>query len=87
MRGLTTMRRISSAQALKTALDELQDLLLTDKPALKPSRSSGAASNTKSKSTTSSDPYNRAKYHVYAGDRKAAFLGLYAYCFNLAKPE
>lgn len=83
------MHRISSIPGLTLALNEIQDLVLTENPPL-PQTSSSAAQPGKSKKAlvrSSTDLYNRAKYYQYAADRKAAFANLYGFCFTLAKPE
>ncbi|KAK7055007.1 hypothetical protein VNI00_003470 [Paramarasmius palmivorus] len=64
--------RVSSLPALRTALSELEDLLILDKPVVKQSKT---------------EPYNRASYWQYSKDRKATFHELYNFCFALAKSE
>ncbi|CAL1703471.1 unnamed protein product [Somion occarium] len=74
--------RISSVDVFSVALRELEDMLLLDKPALKP-----ALAPIGSKKTAMPEPYNRARYYRYAQDKKKAYNELYLFCFMLAKPE
>jgi len=79
--------QISSLYALAIAIRDLESLLLLDKPPLNrpPSYPSiGKKSSGKIKEKEK-EPYNRDQYWVYAGDKKAAFLKLYGFCFALAK--
>ncbi|KAH9934960.1 Cullin binding-domain-containing protein [Fomitopsis serialis] len=83
----TTDLRISSLPALSAALHDLEDLLLLNKPALRPSAQVPAPAKKKpTASSAPSDPYNRSRYYGYASDTKKAFNELYAFCFALAKP-
>ncbi|KAJ8093032.1 hypothetical protein PM082_020513 [Marasmius tenuissimus] len=68
----TSDLKISSPQVLRQALTDLEDLLIVDKPPLKPSKN---------------EPYNRTLYWTYAKDKKAAFHQFYTFCFTLAKSE
>ncbi|OCH85216.1 DUF298-domain-containing protein [Obba rivulosa] len=71
-------------QMLSLALHELEDLLLMNKPPVKPSDGTSAASKKKSAVPVAS--YNRTKYFKYATSVDKAFLELYMFCFALAKP-
>ncbi|KAI3610803.1 dcn1-like protein 4 [Moniliophthora roreri] len=71
VKGTTTLK-VSSLPAIHSALSELEDLLIFDKPAVKPSKN---------------EPYNRASYWQYAKDKKSAFHEVYNFCFSLAKAE
>lgn len=74
--------RIASLPALSAALHDLEDLLLLDKPPLKPP-SAAAAAPGKKKPTP--EPYNRARYYRYAAEKSKSFNELYMFCFTLAK--
>lgn len=63
--------RVSSPQTLSTALTDLSDLLIRDKPPVKKSKT---------------DSYDRTRYWTYASDPKSAFHKFYTYCFVLVKP-
>ncbi|KAF7777600.1 hypothetical protein Agabi119p4_3672 [Agaricus bisporus var. burnettii] len=63
--------RVSSPQTLFTALTDLSDLLIRDKPPVKKSKT---------------DSYDRTRYWTYASDPKSAFHKFYTYCFVLVKP-
>lgn len=81
--------RIASVAALHVALEEMQDLVMTNKPAAKPTQAivpPGKGKRASGKAGTG-EPYNRARYHQAAADRRAAFAQLYNFCFVLAKPE
>ncbi|KZT70207.1 DUF298-domain-containing protein [Daedalea quercina L-15889] len=78
----TSELRISNVKTLSTALHDLEDLLLLDKPALRPT----ASAPTKKPATGSCDPYNRSRYYGYATNTTKFFNELYAFCFTLAKP-
>lgn len=88
---LMIVHRISSLPLLQLALQELDDLLIADKPIIL-SKSAANGSWPKLRQTpnvklVTSDPYQRRHYYGYASDKKAAFGKLYAFCFALAKPE
>lgn len=72
--------RISCLPALATALRDLEDLLITDKPPLTP------PTNTAAKKNATPEPYNRARYYAYAANKTETFKDLYKFCFALAKP-
>ncbi|KAI0086212.1 Cullin binding-domain-containing protein [Irpex rosettiformis] len=76
----TSMLQISSLPSLATALHDLEDFLILNKPALKPPV---AAQAQKKKSL---EPYNRAKYYQYAQNKSKAFNEFYLFCFMLVKP-
>ncbi|KAL4253969.1 Defective in cullin neddylation protein [Abortiporus biennis] len=80
----TSELRISSVSSLAVALHDLEDLLLLDKPALKPPTTT--TSGTKKSTSSSAEPYNRSRYFKYASDKKKSFGELYTFCFMLAKP-
>lgn len=71
MKGTGNLRT-ASPQVLRLALSDLEDLLILDKPPLKPSKN---------------ELYNRTAYWAYARDTKHSFHEFYAFCFNLAKAE
>ncbi|KAG7086507.1 hypothetical protein E1B28_002460 [Marasmius oreades] len=68
----TANLKISSLQILRLALSDLEDLLVMDKPPLKPLKN---------------ESYNRTSYWTYAKDKRHAFHQFYSFCFNLAKAE
>ncbi|KAL0577369.1 hypothetical protein V5O48_004621 [Marasmius crinis-equi] len=68
----TANLKISSPKILRLALSDLEDLLILDKPPLKPSKS---------------EPYSRTSYWEYSRDKKKAFHEFYSFCFTLAKAE
>ncbi|OBZ75667.1 DCN1-like protein 4 [Grifola frondosa] len=76
--------RVSELQTISLVLQDLEDLLLLDKPPIKPP--TGVAAQAKKKASAGSEPYNRAKYYEYARNKDKSFLELYTYCFALAKP-
>ncbi|TFY57440.1 hypothetical protein EVJ58_g7019 [Rhodofomes roseus] len=85
----TSELRISNLTSLSTALHDLEDLLLLDKPALRPQVADpfpAAKKKSAVSSPASSDPYNRSRYYGYTSDTSKAFNELYAFCFALAKP-
>lgn len=88
---LTVCVRISSLPLLQLALQDLNDLLISDKPpVLSKTAASGAYSSLKQipqVQIVPSDPYQRKQYYSYAKDKKAGFSKLYTFCFALAKPE
>ncbi|KAI0345203.1 DUF298-domain-containing protein [Trametopsis cervina] len=75
----TSRLQVSSLSALSAALHDLEDLLILDKPPLKP------PGNTASKKKP--EPYWRVHYYQYATTKAKAFSELYTFCFLLAKPE
>ncbi|THH23151.1 hypothetical protein EUX98_g8026 [Antrodiella citrinella] len=75
----TAELRISCLPALSTALHELENLLILDKPPLKHSTAT-------KKTAVSVDPYNRSRYLGYAADTTAAYTELYMFLFVLSKP-
>ncbi|KZT11591.1 DUF298-domain-containing protein [Laetiporus sulphureus 93-53] len=79
----TAELRISDLKVLSIALHDLEDLLLLGKPPMKPSL---ATQNRKKATSSSLEPYNRARYYRYAEDPQKAFNELYSFCFALAKP-
>jgi len=70
----TESLKISSLSQLAMALTDLENLLISSKPAAKDT-------------TGKKDPYDKFAYRKYAADPKAAFQTLYSYCFTLAKAE
>ncbi|KZV70637.1 DUF298-domain-containing protein [Peniophora sp. CONT] len=64
--------QISSLPALALALNELYDLLILRKPPVKPK--------------DGREPYNRARYNLYARDPKKAFGEFYGYLYKLVTP-
>lgn len=80
--------RISSLKTLSVAVHDLDDLLLLEKPAIKPLPASSSVSRGSASSIASLqlEPYNRSRYQEYAKDIKKAFGELYSFSFLLAKP-
>ncbi|KAH8102937.1 DUF298-domain-containing protein [Cristinia sonorae] len=74
--------RISSLPALSAALTDLENLLVHDKPPLKPAQTTPSSK----KNTSSSDPYDRSQYFRLAHDPKKAFLEFYLFVYTLSKP-
>ncbi|KIP02640.1 hypothetical protein PHLGIDRAFT_111877 [Phlebiopsis gigantea 11061_1 CR5-6] len=73
--------QIASPAALSIALQDFNDLLLSNKLPLKPPTSSPDK-----RKKLAPEPYNRARYYRCAGDRRKTFAELYQFCFVLAKP-
>lgn len=73
--------RISSLSALSIALHDLHDLLILNKPALKPPTTTATVPKKKT-----AEPYNRTRYYQYAKDKSKAFNEFYLFCFMLVKP-
>ena len=73
-------RRISSLPALSIALHDLEDLIILDKPPLKPNAQGP------NKKGASGEPYDRTRYFQYAVDTKKAYNELYMFLFMLTKP-
>lgn len=75
--------RISSLQALSTALRDVEDALILGKaPSTSPP---SAPMQAKKKGAMPSGPYNRSRYQIYATDTKKALCELYSFCFTLVK--
>ncbi|TFY72356.1 hypothetical protein EVG20_g675 [Dentipellis fragilis] len=87
MKGMDNLQ-ISSFGPLSLCLHELHDLLVLDKPPLaRPSSIAASASKKKKVADIPQEPYNRARYRKYASDSRKAFSSMYAFCFQLTKPE
>ncbi|KAA1471364.1 DUF298-domain-containing protein [Dentipellis sp. KUC8613] len=87
MKGMDDLQ-ISSLGPLSLCLHELHDLLILDQPPLaRPSSIAPSASKKKKVADIPPEPYNRARYRRYSSDPKKAFSSMYAFCFQLAKPE
>jgi len=70
----TTTLKVSSVSQISLAITELEELLIHGKPPVKvPAKKD--------------QDYDRTSYFKYSTDVKAAFQKLYAFSFNLAKPE
>ena len=80
---LTSTSSISDVKTLTTVLRDLEDLLLLNKPSLRPT---AQAPGKRLAGPATSDPYNRSRYYRYASHPTKAFDELYAFCFALAKP-
>ncbi|KAI0761448.1 Cullin binding-domain-containing protein [Irpex lacteus] len=78
----TSALQISSLSALAIALHDLHDLLILNKPALKPPTTAATAAPKKK----TAEPYNRTRYYQYAKDKSKAFNEFYLFCFMLVKP-
>ncbi|KAF7791290.1 hypothetical protein EIP86_002304 [Pleurotus ostreatoroseus] len=78
------MMKIQKSEWDKVALNDFEQLLIENQPALKPPM--GSSSTAKKKTVAPSEPYNRSRYYACAADPKS-FDELYKYCFNLPKTE
>jgi len=74
--------QISSPPILKIFLDDMEQLLLTNKPSIPQPPAPSIKGNKKS---TAFPPYDRTQYYSYAQDRGAAFGKLYSALFTIAK--
>ncbi|KAI0648307.1 hypothetical protein C8Q79DRAFT_566909 [Trametes meyenii] len=86
MKG-TCELQASNCQTLSLVIREVEDILLLDKPSIRPESIIPSITKKKSISVAApAEPYNRQKYFQYVSNRDKAFVELYTFCFNLAKP-